>query len=299
MEIRANHALVGFFTLLILFAAGMFVLWIGGPGRNTPKAQYEIVVKDSVRGLSINSDVLFSGIRVGNVTDIRINRDAPGEVFIRISIEADTPVREGSAARLDVHGITGMAVVFITAGSTQSPLLRPLAGEVATIRYEPSPMASAVHQVPNMLSSSFTILRRAEQLLAEENVQAVNDILVSLAQISRTLADRSDSINAILLETEKISAELGVLIGIAHEVLGEDMKQTSVAISGVARRADSALAAMEPGLRQFSTQGLADFRMLLVELRNLAHVFTRVGQKLESDPRGFLFGDTVQEYHNR
>jgi phospholipid/cholesterol/gamma-HCH transport system substrate-binding protein len=91
---------------------------------------------------------------------------------------------------------------------------------------------------------------------------------------------------------EKMSGELNAL-------LADDVKQTSAAVTGVARRADSVLAAMEPGLRQFSTQGLAEFRMLIVEMRNLMHVFTRVGQKLESDPRRFLFGDTVQEYHNR
>ena len=291
MERRANHTLVGTFTLLILLAAGTFILWMAGKDRGVPMTQYEIFCTDSVRGLFVNSDVFFTGIKVGSVSDIRINRDIPGEVHIRIAIEANTPVREDSVARLDAHGITGLAVVSISGGSAQSPLMRVPPGETGTISYESSPLTFAVTQVPGMLTSATSILRRAEQVLAEENVQAVNDILASLARISRTLADRSDSVNAILLETEKISGEL--------RVLTEEMKQTSVAMSGVARRADSVLAAMEPGLKQFSTQGLADFRMLMVELRNLAHVYTRVGQKLESDPRGFLFGDTVQEYHNR
>jgi hypothetical protein len=40
-------------------------------------------------------------------------------------------------------------------------------------------------------------------------------------------------------------------------------------------------------------------RMLMVEMRNMVHILTRVGQKLENDPRRFLFGETVTEYQNR
>jgi hypothetical protein len=39
--------------------------------------------------------------------------------------------------------------------------------------------------------------------------------------------------------------------------------------------------------------------MLMVELRALVHALTRAGQKLESDPRRFFFGDSVREYPNK
>ncbi|MCL1940169.1 MAG: MlaD family protein [Desulfovibrionaceae bacterium] len=299
MEIRANYVLIGAFTLLTLLAAGLFILWIGGKGKNTAMIEYEISSTESVRGLSINSDVLFSGIRVGKVTDITISRITPGAVHIHISIAADTPVREDSVAQLEARGITGISVISISGGSAQSPLIQVPKGGVGVILYAPSPLSSVVTQVPDVLASSGQVLRRMEQMFSEENVLAVNEILTSLARISNTLADRSESLNTILLEVEKSSGRLNTLLATANEALAVDMKQTSAAVTGMAKRADSTLAAMEPGLRQFSTQGLADMRMLVTEMRNLVHVFTRVGQKLENDPRRFLFGDSVQEYQNR
>jgi phospholipid/cholesterol/gamma-HCH transport system substrate-binding protein len=291
METRANYVLVGAFTLLTLFAAGVFILWIGGKGKNTAMAEYEISSNESVRGLSINSDVLFTGIRVGTVTGITISRITPGEVHIRISIAADTPVREDSVAQIEARGITGISAISISGGSAHSPLIHVPKGKVGTILFAPSTLSSVVTQVPDVLTSASSVLRGMEQMFSEENVLAVNEILTSLARTSGALADRSESINTILLEAEKSGVRLNTLLATANEA--------SAAVTGMAKRVDSTLTTMEPGLKQFSTQGLADTRMLVVEMRNLVHVFTRVGQKLESDPRRFLFGDSVQEYQNR
>ena len=299
METRANYVLVGAFTLLILFAAGLCVLWMGGKGGKALMVEYDIFCTASVRGLSVNSDVYFNGIKVGTVADIKISRGTPGEVRIRISIDADTPVREDSLAQLDMSAITGISVVSISGGSAQSPLIHVPKGGVGVIRYEPSTLLSAATKVYVILISSRHILKNAEQLFSVENLQAVSEILDSLAQVAGTLADRADSMSGILLEAEKFGGGLNALLAAAHELLGAELKQTSAAVAGAAKRADSTLEAIEPGLRQFSTQGLADLRMLMMETRSLVHVLTRIGQKLENDPRRFLFGDSVQEYQNR
>ena len=291
MEIRANYVLVGAFTLLVLFSAGLFVLWIGGQDRNTPMTAYEIACNDSVRGLSVGNDVLFSGIKVGKVTDIKISRDTPGQVYIRILIAADTPVREDSTAQLEVRGITGQVGVSISGGSAYSPLMRVPRGHAGVIPYAPSPLLNAVTLMPDMLAVSNQVLQQVGQVFSDKNIQALGETLAALARISGAFANRADSISAILLETEKLGGELNTLIAATNEA--------SAALTGAAKQAESTLTAMEPGLRQFSAQGLSDFRMLMLEARNLVHVLTRIGQKLENDPRRFLFGDSVQEYHNR
>jgi hypothetical protein len=75
------------------------------------------------------------------------------------------------------------------------------------------------------------------------------------------------------------------------------MRQSGSAITQASKTLDETLRAMEPGLKQFSRDGLNDARLFMVELRNLVHMFTRIGQKIESDPRRFFFGYPVQEYH--
>ena len=299
MEIRANYILVGAFTLLVLLAAGVFILWIAGQDKNIQMSQYDILVKESVKGLSVNNDVLFTGIKVGKVTDIKISRVTPGEVRVRISIAADTPVRQDSVAQLDVRGITGLAVLSITGGTANSPLILIPEDGVGRIRYEPSTLSSVVAQMPDVLASASQILSRMEKVFSDENTQAVTDILASLSKVSTTLADRAGSIDTILLEADKASGGLSALVAQANQMLATDVKNTSLAVTRITSRVDAALSVMEPGMKQFSTQGLSDMRMLMVEMRNLVHVFTRIGQKVESDPRRFFFGDTVKEYQPR
>ena len=291
--------MVGAFTLLMLLASGAFILWIGGKDKSTPMTEYDILFNESVKGLSVNNDVLFSGIRVGKVTDIKISRVTPGEVRVRISIGSDTPVRQDSMAQLELRGITGISVISISGGTAQSPLLQVSDNGVGIIQYEPSPLSSVVAQVPDVLASANHILRRMEKVFSEENAKAVTDILASLAEVNGALAERSGTINAILLEAEKSSNEITKLIASVNNVMSTDVKTASKAMGDISKKVDSTLSVMEPGLKQFSTQGLSDMRMLMVEMRNLVHVLTRVGQKLESDPRRFLFGDSVKEYQSR
>lgn len=299
METRANYVIVGIFTLLVGLGITAFLLWVGGRGQNKPMVEYDISFNESVKGLSVNNDVLFTGIRVGKVTDIKISRVTPGEVRVRISIDADTPVREDSVAQLEPRGITGISIVSISGGTAQSPLIRVDPGQVGVIRYEPSPLSSVVAQMPDVLTSTNQILQRVEIFFSKENAAAFTNILASLSEVSGALAARTDSINAILIRAEKSSAELETLLATANTVFATDIKSTSAAVKDMARRGDAIFAAMQPGLKQFSTQGLADMRVLIVELRNMAQTLTRLGQAIENEPRRFLFGNTVQEYHNR
>jgi phospholipid/cholesterol/gamma-HCH transport system substrate-binding protein len=260
---------------------------------------YDISFNESVKGLSVNNDVLFSGIRVGKVTQITISRTTPGEVRVRVSIAADTPVRENSFAQLELRGITGISVIAISGGTAESSLLQAPEDGVASIRYEPSPLASVVARMPDVLASASQVLQRLDTLLSGENIQRVSNILASFEKVSAALGDRSETIGRVVTQSEELARHLDQVLITANETLVTDAGAASRSLNSIAKRVDGALAVMEPGLKQFSTQGLSDMRMLMVEMRNMVHILTRVGQKLESDPRRFLFGETVTEYQNR
>ena len=298
MEIRANYILVGIFTLLILFGGLAFTLWTASLGKDVPMVEYDISFTESVKGLSVNSDVLFIGIRVGKVTRIKISDTVPGEVKVRISIAADTPVREDSVAQLEIRGLTGGVLISITGGTAESPLKQIPEGVVGLINYEPSPLTSVVSQMPDVIASANQTLRRIEKVFSDENAAAVSNILLSLDAFSTVLANRSHTIDTILLDAEKMTKNFDLLAANANEALVTDVKSTTKAMNNIAKRVDRTLSTMEPGLKQFSNQGLSEMRTLMVEMRTLVHILTRVGQKMESDPRRFLFGVPVKEVKN-
>lgn len=299
MEIRANYILVGLFTLLMLFGGLGFTLWTAKRDKDVPMTRYDISFNESVRGLSVNSDVLFSGVRVGKVEQIKISEVTPGAVRVRILVAADTPVRENSQAQLIVVGLTGTSAITISGGTVNSPLMKVPDGGVGELHYEPSPLSSIVAQMPDVLASANLLLRRMERMFSERNAQSFSTMMDSLASVSQVISDRAETIDKILAHTEKATHDFDLLVLNANKALMGDVKAASESMNKIAKRLDATLSVMEPGLKQFSNQGLADARMLMVEMRNLVHVLTRVSQKLESDPRRFLFGEPVKEYNNK
>ena len=239
MEIRAHCFLVGMFTLLTLLGAGGFVLWIGTHDKGVDMTDYDISFNESVKGLSVNNDVLFSGIRVGKVTQITISRTTPGEVRVRVSIAADTPVRENSFAQLELRGITGVCVIAITGGTADSPLLQAPQDGVATIRYEPSPLASVVARMPDVLASASQVLQRLDSLLSGENMQRISHILASLEKVSTVLGDRSETIGSVVTQSEELARHLDQVLIAANETLTTDAKAASRSLNSIAKRADS------------------------------------------------------------
>lgn len=72
METRAHHVLIGLFTLIIFTAVLLFSLWLTKSGTDRQFKQYDIVFNEAVSGLSQGSTVNYSGIRVGEVTMLRL-----------------------------------------------------------------------------------------------------------------------------------------------------------------------------------------------------------------------------------
>lgn len=297
MEIRANYIVVGIFTLLVLLGGLGFTLWVGSRDNDVAMAEYDISFSESVKGVSVNSDVLFIGIRVGRVTAIKISDVTPGAVRVRIAIAADTPVREDSVAQIESH-ITGAAVITISGGTEVSPLKAVKPGSVGEIAYEPSPLASVVARVPDILASINHTLKRMEKFFSSENARYVSNILRDTNRLSSTLAARSETVDAILANTEKATAGIGNVTASANEVIATDLKNTARSINRIMIKVDRSLGVIEPGLAQFSTQGLTEMRMLMVEMRALVQAWTRISKKVESDPRRYFFGKPIKEYQN-
>lgn len=296
MEIRAHYILVGLFTLFVLLGAVGVTLWMGSRDKGVALAEYDISVTESIKGLSVNSDVLFIGIRVGKVKGFKISPVTPGEVKVRISIAADTPVREDSVAQLEMTGITGGAVIAISGGSEQSPLKVAREGYVGEIAYEPSPLSSAMTQMPEIMSRIHHTLRRIDRVLSAENIRAFSNILNDVSQVTSTLADRRKNVDSILQEVEKTVKNLDVLAINANQALVTDVKNTTKSMDRIAARVDRTLSVIEPGVKQFGTQGLAEMRVLMVEMRSLVQTLTRLSKKMEHDPRRFFFGKPVKEF---
>ena len=82
---------------------------------------------------------MFNGIRVGEVTGLRLVPDNPRAVDATIAIDENTPVRADTLVSLEFQGLTGVAVVTLTGGLREcTGAVRAAAGRASSADRERS-----------------------------------------------------------------------------------------------------------------------------------------------------------------
>ena len=206
METKANYVLVGFFALAVLAGAFGFVHWFRSIGRATTSEQYQVVFQGPVGGLHTGAAVQFNGMRVGEVSDMRLNRLHPKEVVATIKVDANTPVRNDTTVGLDFQGLTGIAAIGLKGGDpTAAPLPEGpdglgvlIAGASAT-----QDLTAAAREVLSKIDSFIT-----------ENSGSVHNTLGNIEAFSETLKKNSDRIDRVLAGVENLT-------GSGEDKLGE------------------------------------------------------------------------------
>jgi ABC-type transporter Mla subunit MlaD len=102
------------------------------------------------------------------------------------------------------------------------------------------------------------------------------------------LADASASIKVVAAELESTSGKSDQLVGSAREAFDRATK--------LASDLDALVQASRPGLRDLTTNGVAQIDELLAEARRLVASLNRVSTGLERDPSRLLVGARREGY---
>jgi phospholipid/cholesterol/gamma-HCH transport system substrate-binding protein len=328
MEIKAHYILIGAFTVLVGLAAFAFVLWTAKTDLDQRTETYLIYFEGGVAGLAPAGDVLYNGIKVGQVRDIAINPDDPSEVRVRIEVRAKTPVKEDSVAKLQPRGITGVSVVSISGGSAESP---PLQAENDQ-KYPVIPSSQAEFErfltgAPDLIEEGVALLNKLNMLVDSENRERLDSILVNVDTVSGNLAEASDSVPETLARIEEVATELAetsrqvrviseridsllaqgettlaqgeTTLATIDSFVAEDLRRLSGNLDDLVGEVSAVVAEAKPGLKGFSNEGLRSLNIFIQEARQLVNTLQRLAQNVESSPRSLIFGNQVPEYETQ
>jgi phospholipid/cholesterol/gamma-HCH transport system substrate-binding protein len=197
METRARYALIGLFMLAVIAASFGFVYWLENKGGFAQRDTYQIKFQGSVSGLLVGSTVLFNGIRVGEVTGLGLNADAPQEVIATVEVASGTPIRADTEVNIETQGLAGGAAVALHGGSSTSPLATGVGGAPATL-------LAAPQAGQDWTQSARDAFQRVDQALAE-NSEALHSAITNIATFSDALARNSDKVDGILAGLERMT----------------------------------------------------------------------------------------------
>ncbi|MFN3719358.1 MAG: MlaD family protein [Rhizobium rhizophilum] len=216
METKANYAIVGFFTMMVIGAAFGFVYWMAEYGRGGEMAPLAIRIPGSANGLSIGSPVRFNGISVGSVRNLYIDNEDPNFSVAFTEVRADAPVTSGTKAILEIQGLTGAAYIELSGGG-------PGSGEPILARAidtgEPAILTAEQSSVTNLLTTADRILQRADGAVAElqgfiaDARAPLTNTVRNAETFSKSLADNAKGIDEFLKSVSSLSDSVSGLSG--------------------------------------------------------------------------------------
>src|SRR5438045_9696273 len=124
METRSNYIMVGAVTVALLAGVLLFIVWLAGLSNKQTKC-YDIYFSQAVGGLNKGSNVSFSGVPVGQVKRISLLPNRPEFVWVRIEVDQQTPVLQGTTAEIHGVGFTGVSEIQLAGAARGKPAIQP------------------------------------------------------------------------------------------------------------------------------------------------------------------------------
>jgi len=311
METRAHYVLIGLFTVAITAGAMLFALWLAKTGDKNNYLPYDIVFREAVSGLSVGNAVEFSGIRVGEVKSLHLDPQDSGQVWARVNISADTPVKQDTRARLALANITGASNIQLTSGSPDSPPLVATGDEVPRIMADPSPFVRIKVSSEEMFVSVNSLIDSAKQLLSQDNIRHVSGLIANLDTISGTIAEQKGDIRQAVKDVALAGRQAEATAQQAAQLLRRLNQLVDGRGNSILTNADKTIATLEQVSgkldRLFNdnaqalgsgVQGLTELGPAIRELRQTLSILEEIGRRLEENPTGYLLGqDRIKEFH--
>lgn len=314
METRSNHILVGGVVLGLIIALAAFLVWLAG--FNTGNNQhYDIFFKTSVDGLAKGSPVNFAGVPVGKVEEIKLLPDSPEFVRVRIGVESETPILQGTTATVAGVGFTGVSQINLDGAVKGAPPIVD-AGPygVPVIPTKPGALGELLSSAPELLNRLSALTEKLTELLNDKNQKSISGILAHVDKLSGDLADRGPEIAAAIiqlkatLEQASLAAkQVGDLAATTNGVMSSDVKpamanlnRATIAAQHTLESLDAAVTDARPGIKAFSSQTVPQINQLVRNLAEMTESLGAISSKLDRGGAGAVIGGaTLPDYKPR
>ena len=284
METRANYVVIGLFTLAVIAGAFGFVYWFSRTGDGGERAAYRVVFDGAVSGLRTGGWVLFNGIKVGEVSDLKLNPQNPRQVIATILVDKSVPVRTDTRVGLDFQGLTGIASISVKGGSADAPPLAGENGQPATLIADPTATQDVTATIRDVAANAGALVRRVDDMLVE-NRDTLKTTLGNLESFSGMLARNSERLDRIMAGLENFTS---------GEIKTE-LLDTARSMRTLTDNLDKRTAEIAVGLTRFSNNGLREYEALAVDARRTLAELGRAIRNFDRNPQRVIFGPSTSD----
>jgi phospholipid/cholesterol/gamma-HCH transport system substrate-binding protein len=314
METRSNYVMVGAVTVALLVGALLFIVWLAGLS-NTAKRCYDVYFAQGVSGLNKGSNVTFSGVPVGQITQVSLLPARPEFVWVRIEVDDETPVLQGTTAQIKGVGFTGVSEIQL-GGAVKGarPITQVGPQGCPVIPASSGGLGALLNSAPELIDRIQRLTERLTELLSDKNQNAISDILENVDQTTKVLAERAPDLADAIGDARIAARQAGVAAqkwglvadttnGVLQENAKPAVENLEKAIASVQHAADNLDAIVSdarPGVQNFSKSTLPEANRLIRDLRELSTSLKGVSERVEQGGIGGTLGpEKLPDYKPR
>ena len=304
METRSNYIMVGAVTVALLAGALLFIVWLSGLSDRATKC-YDIYFAQAVGGLNKGSNVTFSGVPVGQVESISLLPNRPEFVWIRIEVDEQTPVLQGTTAQIKDVGFTGVREIQLAGAVRGSRPIQQVGPQgCPVIPSSTSGLGALLNSAPELIERIQRLTERLTELLNDQNQDAIADILANIRDTTETLKQRAPEMADTMTDVRIAARNAGVaaqrigtlsestnrLVNEEGRPAAQDLRKAIAQVEQAATNLDAIISDARPGVQNFSKSTLPEANRLVRELRDLSQSLKGVSERVEQGGIGGALG---------
>ena len=304
METRSNYVMVGAVTMILLVATLLFIVWLAGLSNKEYKC-YDIYFAQGVGGLNKGSNVSFSGVPVGQVNKISLLPNRPEFVWVRIEVDEQTPVLQGTSAQIHGVGFTGVSEIQLAGAERGRPPIQQVGPQGCPVIPATSGGISALlNSAPELIDRIQRLTERLTELLSDKNQNSISDILENIdattAELRKHAPEMGDTIAQIKIASHNagvaannvaaLSANANQLVSGPGRQSIENLNQAIISAKQSADNLNAMISDARPGVQNFSKETLPEANRLVHDLRQLSQSLEQVSNRVNQQGIGGALG---------
>lgn len=304
METRSNYVMVGAVTVALLAGVLLFIVWLAGLSNKATKC-YDIYFAQGVGGLNKGSNVSFSGVPVGQVKKISLLPNRPEFVWVRIDVEEQTPVLQGTTAQVHGVGFTGVSEIQLTGAERGRPAIEQVGPQGCPVVPATSGGISALlNSAPELIDRIQRLTERLTELLSDKNQNSISNILENIDATTQQLRKHAPEMGETIAEIKIASHNAGVaannvaaLTNNANKLVNdqgrpaiENLNKAIVSAQQAADNLNGMISDARPGVQNFSRSTLPEANKLVHDLRELTQSLQSLSNRVNQQGIGGALG---------
>jgi phospholipid/cholesterol/gamma-HCH transport system substrate-binding protein len=303
METRSNYIMVGAVTVALLVGTLIFIVWLAGLSSKTTKC-YDIYFP-AVGGINKGSNVSFSGVPVGQVTKISLLPNRPEFVWVRIEVDQQTPVLQGTTAEIHSVSLAGANEIQLNGAQRGQPPITQMGPQgCPVIPASASGLSALLNSAPELLARIQTLTERLTELLSDKNQNAISDILENIDATTGTLRKEAPQMADTINELQTTAHNAGIaanniaaLSNNANQLVSgpgkqavDNLNQAIISARQAADNLNAMISDARPGVQTFSKSTLPEANKLVHDLRDLSQSLKQVSDRVNRQGIGGALG---------